>query len=270
MTADEGAAEQHSLRSEAERRLEQLRPPSRWRHWNADALTYELHVYHLELELQNEELHLAVADLERERQQYHMLYEHAPAAYFSLGENGEVLHVNRAGLRLLAFPGAHVLTRFFVQFILPGQRAAFSNMLHTLPDTAMSIPQHFTLVPRQGEQVDVQLQGLALPRSPHDPSRFLLTLTDITLLTRAQAYLEQLNSTLEDRVRESTRQLQELNTQLRHQSLHDYLTKLPNRAAFAEQLQHALNHLRQDQRPFAVLFFDIDRFKARHSPPNLN
>jgi diguanylate cyclase (GGDEF)-like protein/PAS domain S-box-containing protein len=49
--------------------------------------------------------------------------------------------------------------------------------------------------------------------------------------------------------------------QLRHQALHDTLTGLPNRAMFLELLQDALANVRQSaQRPFAVLFLDLDNF----------
>ena len=254
--------EQEALRQEAERRLERLHPPSRWESWDADALTYELHVHHVELELQNEELQLTISELEVERQQYHRLYEHAPAAYFSLDGHGDILYVNQAGLRLLNFPRDRLLTRRFVQFIVPEHRAAFSEVLRTLPEVVPGTPQQFSVMPSHGERLEVHLQGLTLSSSRQDPSRFLLTLMDITPLARAQAHLEQLNASLEDRVRESTRQLLVLNAQLQHQATHDFLTGLPNRAAFAEQLQQALDQLRQVQRPFAVLFFDVDRFKA--------
>jgi diguanylate cyclase (GGDEF)-like protein/PAS domain S-box-containing protein len=49
--------------------------------------------------------------------------------------------------------------------------------------------------------------------------------------------------------------------QLRHQALHDTLTGLPNRAMFLQLLQDALANVRQtSQRPFAVLFLDLDHF----------
>jgi diguanylate cyclase (GGDEF)-like protein/PAS domain S-box-containing protein len=49
--------------------------------------------------------------------------------------------------------------------------------------------------------------------------------------------------------------------QLRHQALHDTLTGLPNRAMFLELLKDALADARQArQRPFAVLFLDLDHF----------
>ena len=46
-----------------------------------------------------------------------------------------------------------------------------------------------------------------------------------------------------------------------HMALHDALTNLPNRLYFHEQLANRFVHRERDQK-FAVLFFDLDRFKG--------
>jgi diguanylate cyclase (GGDEF)-like protein len=48
---------------------------------------------------------------------------------------------------------------------------------------------------------------------------------------------------------------------LAHQAFHDSLTKLPNRALFADRLQHALDRMNRRQEAIAVLFLDLDAFK---------
>ena len=52
-----------------------------------------------------------------------------------------------------------------------------------------------------------------------------------------------------------------LEEQLRHQALHDPLTGLPNRVLFVDRLAHALVR-RTDHESVAVLFLDLDDFKA--------
>jgi diguanylate cyclase (GGDEF)-like protein/PAS domain S-box-containing protein len=49
--------------------------------------------------------------------------------------------------------------------------------------------------------------------------------------------------------------------ELRHRSLHDPLTRLPNRALLADRLRLALPRARREGRSIAVLFIDIDDFK---------
>ena len=63
------------------------------------------------------------------------------------------------------------------------------------------------------------------------------------------------------RARAHAMRLQQINAQLRHQTLHDRLTGLPNRDAFFEQINSALDEARAGGTGFAVLALDLDRFK---------
>jgi diguanylate cyclase (GGDEF)-like protein/PAS domain S-box-containing protein len=56
----------------------------------------------------------------------------------------------------------------------------------------------------------------------------------------------------------SKKQTQELIT---HMAYHDGLTNLPNRRLFNDQLNKQLNVAKQNNKPFAILYLDIDRFK---------
>ncbi|OWY40924.1 diguanylate cyclase [Xenophilus sp. AP218F] len=72
-----------------------------------------------------------------------------------------------------------------------------------------------------------------------------------------QAYVE-----LEQRVRERTSELDAVNAQLEFDSLHDPLTKLPNRSYFAKALRRAWEaYVGHSGDRFAVVFIDLDRFK---------
>ncbi|MGP4002313.1 diguanylate cyclase domain-containing protein [Streptomyces sp. 8N706] len=53
-----------------------------------------------------------------------------------------------------------------------------------------------------------------------------------------------------------------LQAQLEHLAFHDALTGLPNRALFADRVEHALLKRSADTTPPAVLFLDLDGFKA--------
>jgi diguanylate cyclase (GGDEF)-like protein len=86
----------------------------------------------------------------------------------------------------------------------------------------------------------------------------------------AAASLRQANASLEQRVAERTRQLQnqmeareQIEQQLKHETRHDFLTGLPNRAFLCDRLMRSLALQSRDRsKSFAVLFMDLDRFKV--------
>lgn len=77
-------------------------------------------------------------------------------------------------------------------------------------------------------------------------------------LARQSETLARQSETLEVKVQERTAELEALSNRYRHDALHDALTGLPNRAHFQKQLGQVVT---QD-RPFAALYLDFDRFKA--------
>lgn len=87
---------------------------------------------------------------------------------------------------------------------------------------------------------------------------------------QAAASLRQANANLEQRVAERTRQLQnqmeareQIEQQLKHETRHDFLTGLPNRAFLCDRLMRSLAlQSRDHSKSFAVLFMDLDRFKV--------
>ena len=91
-------------------------------------------------------------------------------------------------------------------------------------------------------------QGLAIEAVKCGAQDYLVKHhTDGHLLTRAVRYA------IERKQAEVT---------LTHQSLHDGLTGLPNRALFLDRLEVVLSRARRDSGTTAVLFVDLDRFKT--------
>jgi len=93
---------------------------------------------------------------------------------------------------------------------------------------------------------------------------------------KANEELRRANDDLENRVEERTRRLVEVNQRLKEEiadreelqaksqylAYHDALTGLGNRLLFKEQLNETLRDLPGSRQPFAVLFLDLDGFKA--------
>jgi diguanylate cyclase (GGDEF)-like protein len=78
-----------------------------------------------------------------------------------------------------------------------------------------------------------------------------------------QSLAIQTSSTLENgRLVQSIARLTQLQEQLSHQAFHDSLTDLANRSLFTDRIDHALLRRIRTGKPVAVLFIDLDDFKA--------
>lgn len=78
---------------------------------------------------------------------------------------------------------------------------------------------------------------------------------------QAERHVAELSRHIAEQERISA-QLQESKDHFRNAAFHDALTKLPNRALFAENLKFVIERAKQhEDYQFAVLFLDLDRFK---------
>ena len=73
--------------------------------------------------------------------------------------------------------------------------------------------------------------------------------------------VEELNASLEARVKERTTSLEQLNSQITHQAMHDSLTGLPNRALIIERLNNAIEYAKRKNNKLAVFILDLNNFK---------
>ena len=93
--------------------MESLSPEAAWQ------LLHELRVYQIELEIQNEELRRAQAELEVSRARYFDLYHLAPVGYVTLSEKGLILEANLMATGLLGVARSALFKQPLSRFILP-------------------------------------------------------------------------------------------------------------------------------------------------------
>jgi diguanylate cyclase (GGDEF)-like protein len=96
-----------------------------------------------------------------------------------------------------------------------------------------------------------------------DTSWMAATLAVITFLILCGTLsLSVLDSRMESKTALMASSLRAANDELQHLALHDTLTKLPNRLLLEDRVQQALQECRRLGESCAVLFVDLDRFKA--------
>lgn len=96
---------------------------------DARAVLHELQVHQIELEMQNEELLRAQAELEEVSENYRDLFDFAPVGYFRLDEHHCILEANLSGAAMLGLDRAAVIHQPFATFVAPSERCSFSNFV---------------------------------------------------------------------------------------------------------------------------------------------
>ena len=88
----------------------------------------ELHIYQVELEMQNKELRDTQIKLENSRCKYFDLYNLAPVGYFTLDKKGIIIDVNIVGASILDIEINDLYKNAFIKFVDNGDRNKFHHL----------------------------------------------------------------------------------------------------------------------------------------------
>jgi PAS domain S-box-containing protein len=94
------------------------------------ALSHELQVHQIELDLQNKELQTAQQELELARDKYADLYDFSPVSYFSFDQQGIILNANLTACALFAKTRNKFLGKAFINFIQSSEINRFKEHLN--------------------------------------------------------------------------------------------------------------------------------------------
>ncbi|GAB6039025.1 hypothetical protein JCM15519_35840 [Fundidesulfovibrio butyratiphilus] len=204
-----------------------------------ESRTAQLRERTCDLEEANTRLHREILERKAAEDKYRGIFDNAIEGIFQVDTNGRVVSANPAMARILGYESPESLMadeRGFVEILFGGPNRA-EKFLRMLKD-------HRAL---QGYEFQTRrLSGQALWGAVN--AHLVDSKDDLGL------YFE---GTLED-VSEHKR----FEEQLLHQSLHDALTGLPNRALFTDRLAQAISRSSRLGTFFAVLYLDVDRFKV--------
>jgi PAS domain-containing protein/DNA-binding HxlR family transcriptional regulator len=113
-------------------------------------IIHELAVYQIELEMQQDELLQARAELEESLDCYTELYDFAPLGYLTLDREGTITKVNLSGSKLLGVDRSHLMGGRLAVFIAPEDLTVFNALLERVSRTRdhdsceVKLPSHAT------------------------------------------------------------------------------------------------------------------------------
>jgi PAS domain S-box-containing protein len=176
------------------------------------ALVHELQVHQIELEMQNEELRRAQAELEASRAKHSDLYDFAPVGYFTFDKQGLILDANLTAARELGIERRLLINKPFRAFITE-DREIFDSHLRKVFETGNRQTCEIRLKRKSGSEFYAQLESKGAKDS-FSNNICRTSLIDITERKRSEKELRIYREHLEELVKVRTAELEKINEQL--------------------------------------------------------
>ncbi|WP_438481954.1 PAS domain S-box protein [Oleiharenicola lentus] len=152
---------------------------------DAQRLVQELQIQQIELELQNEDLLHANAEVEAGLAKYTDLYDFAPVGYFTLSPQAVIQMVNLTGAGLAGTDRSRLVGRSFSMLLRSTQRAAFVGFLRKVFEGPVKQAGEFELCVREQPPKWVNIEAQCLPSG----LGCRMAVTDITARKQAEDHL---------------------------------------------------------------------------------
>jgi PAS domain S-box-containing protein len=139
------------------------------------ALVEELQLHQIELQMQNDELRQAQAELEASRDRYNDLYDFAPVGYMTLNAYGFVVEANQTSTVMLKTTRSDLLDQPLSRFIAQDDRERFYLFRHTL--VANQAPQscELKLVRKDTTRFYASLETMLIEDGPSNTLSYRLS-----------------------------------------------------------------------------------------------
>jgi diguanylate cyclase (GGDEF)-like protein/PAS domain S-box-containing protein len=182
----------------------------------------------------------AEAAVRASEEETRLIIDTADDAFVAIDTESRILEWNRAAERTFGWDRAEAIGKSLAETIIPERHRdahlqGLARFRSTGTGSVIGRRLEMTALRRDGNEFPAELTPWSVQSG--DTVRFNAFVRDIT-------------------------QRREFERQLQHQALHDVLTGLPNRALLLDRIVHALARNRRDTALTAVLFLDLDRFKA--------
>lgn len=186
-----------ALRKSAEEQVRNMEPTtlSAYAPEEIQRVFHELQVHQIELEMQNEELRTAQAQIDAGRARYFDLYDLAPVSYCTVSEKGFILEANLTMATLLGVPRSVLVTQPVSGFIVKEDQDIYYLHRKRIFETGEFQECDLRLVKPDGAFIWAHLTGTAAQAEDGRPL-CRLVLTDITAQKQAEETNEKLQAQL--------------------------------------------------------------------------
>lgn len=158
-------------------------------------LVHDLQVHQIELEMQNEELRRAHAELEIMQSRYFELFDVAPVGYVVIDGAGLITEVNLTTAALLGFPRADMAAQPFTKFIARQDQDNYYFQRKRLFETGTPICCDLRLLKLDGTSLWAHMEATVARNSDGTPL-CRAVLSDVTERKRFEAEQEKLRAQL--------------------------------------------------------------------------
>lgn len=154
-------------------------------------LVHQLEEHRTELDLQNQELRRDQEQLAEARLKYFDLYDLAPAGYFILNPEGQIIEANRRGADLLGMERSSLPYQDFYLWVTPESQRAFQAHHQIVFETGAPQTCNLRLKRQDGSYIQVLMASVAEPVAAGIMRHCRSILIDISPGTQAEAALQQ-------------------------------------------------------------------------------
>ena len=177
--------------------------------------------------------------LQESEELYQSLYDFAPDAYLTVARDGRISSVNQYGAEALGYSKQELMYQDFATIVYEDDREYFQQLFSSIFEQKIALVEaELRKVRKDGSIIWERQRSQLISNDDGEPLELRMICRDITERKQAEE-------------------------QLRQNAFQDALTGLPNRILFMDRLEQAIAYTqRHEDRLFAVLFLDLDRFKV--------
>ena len=155
---------------------------------DAQSMLHDLQVQQIELEMQNEELRRALAELDATRVRYFGLYDLAPVGYCTISAKGLILEANLKASTILGLARGALIRERLSRFILAEDQDIYYRLHRQLLKSFEPQSCELRMVQSEGAVFWVHLSATLAREKSGEPVSFV-TLSDITERKRVESAL---------------------------------------------------------------------------------